>query len=97
MNIKERLLKLNFEHTGEDIEINDVLLTIITKFQLFEPCRYLSEDDEWLNVTIISLDDNNISQALSIRKTEITTFGIFNRDEIELNLAPQMGADDLYQ
>lgn len=97
MNIEERLLKLNFEHTSEDIEINDVLLTVITKFQLFEPCRYLSEDDEWLNVAIISLEDNNISQALSIRKSEITTFGIFNHEEIELNLAPQMGADDLYQ
>lgn len=97
MNIKDRLLKLNFEHTGEDIEINDVLLTVITKFQLFEPCRYLSEDDEWLNVAIISLEDNNISQALSIRKSEITTFGIFNHEEIELNLDPQMGADDLYQ
>ena len=55
MNIKDRLLKLNFEHTSEDIEINDVLLTVITKFQLFEPCRYLSEDDEWLNGLLFHL------------------------------------------
>lgn len=97
MNVEERILKLNQEHTNETVEINDLLLTIITKFQLFEPCNYLSEDEEWLNVAIISIEDNNMSQPLSIRKNEITTFGIFNRDEIELNLAPQVGSEDLYQ
>ena len=97
MNVEERILQLNFEHTGENIEINDLLLTIVTKFQLFEPCNYLSEDDEWVNVAIISLENNDMAQALSIRKSEITTFGIFNREEVELNLAPQMGSEDLYQ
>lgn len=97
MNINERILRLNLEHTGEDTHINDVLLTVITKFQLFEPCSYLSEDDEWLNVSLISLEDSGVSQALSIRKSEITTFGIFNREEIELISAPQKGSEDLYQ
>ena len=97
MNIKDRILNLNLQHTGENADIGDLLLTIITKFQLFEPCNYLSEDDEWLNVAIISLDDKDISQALSIRKSEITTFGIFNREEVELNFAPQKGSEDLYQ
>lgn len=97
MNVKERILNLNREHTDESASIDDLLLTIITKFQLFEPCGYLSEDEEWLNVAIISLEDNDISQALCIKKDEITTFGIFNREEVELNLAPQKGADDLYQ
>lgn len=97
MNIKDRILNLNLQHTGENADIGDLLLTIITKFQLFEPCNYLSEDDEWLNVAIISLEDNDISQALSIRKSEITTFGIFNREEVELNFAPQKGSEDLYQ
>ena len=46
MNIKERVINLNKEHSGKDIEIEDLLLTIITKFQLFEPCNYLSEDEE---------------------------------------------------
>ncbi|WP_458453084.1 hypothetical protein [Methanobrevibacter sp.] len=97
MNIKERVLKLNMEHANEECNITDLLLTIITKFQLFEPCNYLSEDDEWLNVSIISLEDNNISQPLCIRKSEITTFGIFNREEIEMNFQPQQGSEDLYQ
>lgn len=97
MNIKDRILQLNVEHTNQNINIEDVLLTIITKFQLFEPCNYLSEDEEWLNVCMVSLENNNISQALSIKKSEITTFGIFNKEEIELNLAPQKGSEDLYQ
>lgn len=97
MNIQERILKLNREHTNESVDINDLLLTVITKFQLFEPCNYLSEDEEWVNVAIISLEDNSISQPLSIRKSEITTFGIFNREEVEVDLTPQRGSEDLYQ
>ena len=97
MNIKERVINLNKEHSGKDIEIEDLLLTIITKFQLFGPCNYLSEDEEWLNVAIISLEDNSVSQPLSIRKSEITTFGVFNREEVEVNLNRQQGSEDLYQ
>ena len=97
MNIKERVINLNGEHSGKEVEIEDLLLTIITKFQLFEPCNYLSEDEEWLNVAIISLEDNSVSQPLCIRKSEITTFGVFNREEVEVNLNPQQGSEDLYQ
>ena len=97
MNVKERILQLNQQHTNKSINIDEVLLTIVTKFQLFEPCSYLSEDEEWLNIVMVSLEDNNLSQALSIKKSEIPAFGIFNREEIELNLAPQKGSEDLYQ
>lgn len=97
MNVKDKILSLNHEHTGKSADISDMLLTIITKFQLFEPCAYLSEDEEWLNVNLISIEDTSIGQALTIRKSEITTFGIFNREEIELNFAPQNESEDLYQ
>lgn len=98
MNVKEKILNLNQEHTSQSVEINDVLLTVITRFQLFEPCGYLSEDDDWLNVALISIEDNNVSQALSIKKSEITTLGIFNREEVEINIVDtQMGSEDLYQ
>lgn len=97
MNIKDRIIELNRQHADEEIKIEDALLTIITKFQLFEPCRYLSEDEDWVNVAIISIENNSISQPLCIRKSEITTFGIFNREEVELNISPQQGSEDLYQ
>ncbi len=97
MNVKQRILELNSQHTGQSVDIDDLLLTFLTQFQLFEPCRYLSEDDEWVNVVMISPDDSNVSQALSIRKHQIVTFGIFNPEEIELNLAPQSDSEDFYQ
>ncbi len=96
MNIKERILKLNEEHTGESADINDLLLTLISKFQLFEPCVYLSEDEEWLNVAIISLENNEESQSMSILKKELTAFGVFNREEMPIDI-PQKGSEDLYQ
>jgi hypothetical protein len=97
MNFKERILELNFQHTNGNVDIGNLLLTVITRFQLFEPCRYLSEDEEWLNVSLISLENSDVSQALSIRKSEIVTFGVFNEEEIEVDLTPQKGSEDLYQ
>lgn len=96
MNIKDRILQLNLEHTGETCDIGDVLLTLISKFQLFEPCRYLSEDDDWLNVAMVSLENEDVSQPMSILKSEITAFGVFNRDDSDISV-PQKGSEDLYQ
>ena len=98
MNVKDRILKLNQVYTEENVDIGDLLLIVITKFQLFEPCIYLAENEEWLDVAIVSPENDSISQALSIKKSEITTLGIFNK-EVEVEVpAPQEGSeDDLYQ
>ena len=96
MNIKERIIQLNLEHTGHTKDINDVLITIISKFQLFEPCLYLSEDDDWLNVSMISLENEDFSQSMSILKKEITAFGVFNKEDVDINVSP-VGSQDLYQ
>ena len=98
MNVKDRILKLNQVYTEENVDIGDLLLIVITKFQLFEPCSYLAENEEWLDVAIVSPENDSISQALSIKKSEITTLGIFNK-EVEVEVpAPQEGSeDDLYQ
>ena len=93
MNIKERILQLNREHTGSDADINDLLLTLISKFQLFEPCIYLSEDEEWLNVAIISIENEDVSQSMSILKSELTAFGVFNKEEVVIDI-PQKGSED---
>ena len=90
-------MKLNQECAYETADINEMLLTIVTRFQLFEPCRYLSEDEEWVDVDIVSLESNGSSQPLCIKKSEITSFGIFNREEIEIEVVPQKGSEDLYQ
>ncbi len=100
MNVKDRILNLTKELTSETADINNLLIVVVTRFQLFEPCVYLSEDDEWLDVAMISLETNNISQALSIKKEEITTLGIFNKPEVAEaeEAAPKEGSEeDLYQ
>ena len=96
MNFKQRILKLNEEHTGKTEDINNLLFTIITKFQLFEPCAYLSEDDDWLDVAILSIENDDVSQSMSILKSELTAFGVFNKEDIEFEI-PQKGSEDLYQ
>ena len=96
MNVKEKILDLNRQHTGKEAEINELLLTLMTKFQLFEPCIYLSEDGEWVNVTMVSIEDENITQPMSIKKSEISMVGIFNREEIDLNI-PKADSGALYQ
>lgn len=96
MNVKDRILELNHQHTNQDLKIEDLLITIITKYQLFEPCIYLAEDDEWVNVAMVSIEDENISQAMSIRKSEITMLGVFNRDEIDLSI-PKTDSEAFYQ
>jgi hypothetical protein len=96
MNIQERIIQLNLEHTGQTVEINELLITVISKFQLFEPCLYLSEDENWLNVAMISLENEEYSQSMSILKKEITAFGVFNKEDVNISV-PQVGSEDLYQ
>lgn len=96
MNINEKVIELQRQYTGEEIEIKDVLLTIITRYQLFEPCRYLSEDEEWVNVVMTSLEDETIAQPMSIKKSEIVMFAIYNREEIEIAL-PESDPEAFYQ
>ncbi|WP_407411722.1 hypothetical protein [Methanobrevibacter sp.] len=96
MNVEEKILDLNRQHSGEDAEIKDLLLIVMTKFQLFEPCLYLSEDDEWVNVSMVSIEDESVTQPMSIKKEEISMVGIFNREDIEVNL-PKSDSEVFYQ
>lgn len=96
MNLKEKVKELNKQYIGEEIMIGDVLLTVITRYQLFEPCQYLGEDDEWVNVALVSPENHNVSQAISIRKSEIVMFGIYNHEEIEIPV-PENNPEDFYQ
>ena len=98
MNIQDRILQLNYELTGNSVEIREVLFTVITKYQLFEPCAYMSEDENWLNIAIISSEGKEATQAMSILKKEITAFGLVPKRDAEVS-EPQAESDaeDLYQ
>ena len=96
MNFKERVMKLQNEYSDEEKEIEELLLTLITNYQLFEPCRYLSEDEEWVNVTMISIENDNITQAMTIKKSQLVMIGIFNRSELQIAV-PDSNPEDFYQ
>ena len=104
MNFKERLLEMENEFAKESSRkpnenIEDLLLSFIFKFQLFEPCKYVSEDDDWITFLILPPDDILESQIMSLKKDEIVSFGILNENNIlELSdLAPQVDSESLYQ
>ncbi|WP_298522479.1 hypothetical protein [uncultured Methanobrevibacter sp.] len=84
------------QHSGEKVNMDETLLTIITRYQLFEPCRYLGEDDEWVNVAMVSFENDNVAQAMSIKKSEIVMFAIYNPEEVEITL-PQSDPEVFYQ
>lgn len=104
MNIKEKILEMDKqfakEFSREPAEsIEDLSLTFIIKFQLFEPCKYVSEDDEWVTFFILPPDDALESQIMTIKKESIISFGILNENNIaELNnLIKEIEPDSLYQ
>ena len=104
MNYKEKFLEMEREfakeYSRDPIEnIQDLKLTFIFKFQLFEPCKYISEDEEWITFLILPPDEALESQIMSLRKDEIVSFGILNEHnlaEME-NVVTEVEPESLYQ
>lgn len=98
MNIKEKLLELQ-KQSGEDlIKIDDMFITIILNFQVFEPCKYLSEDDEWINFLLIPPVNEYPPQPMSLKKSEIISFGIINEPDFEeFDFKPKIDSQGFYQ
>ncbi|WP_405303910.1 hypothetical protein [Methanobrevibacter sp.] len=104
MNYKDKFLEMEKEfakHSSrEPVEdIAELKLTFIFKFQIFEPCRYISEDDEWITFLILPPDDSLESQIMSLRKEEIVSFGILNEHNIAemSNVVSEVEPESLYQ
>ena len=88
MNFKEKILDMEKafakEYSRDATEnVEDLSITFIFKFQVFEPCKYVSEDEDWITFLIVPPDESIESQIMSLRKDEIVSFGIIN----EKNLA----------
>ncbi len=82
MNIKERILSMdkylvdNGYVDGEYIDrVEDLLLTIETQTTRYDLCCYVCEDSNWATFLILTLGQG---QCMSIRKSEISCFGIYN-------------------
>ena len=104
MNYKEKFLEMEKEFAKESSRdpidnIQDLKITFIFKFQIFEPCKYISEDEEWITFLILPPDDSLEGQIMSLRKAEIVSFGILNEHNIaELdNIVKEIEPESLYQ
>ena len=104
MNYKEKLLEMEKQFANESSReavknVEDLSLTFIFKFQIFEPCRYVSEDEEWITFLIVPPDDSIESQIMSLRKDEIVSFGILNEKNLaEIStIVNEVEPESLYQ
>lgn len=104
MKVKERILEMEREFAVESSRpprenIGELMLTFLFKFQIFEPCKYLSEDEEWVNFLILPPDDAFGSQMMSLKKDDIISMGILNEKNIaeNSNLISQIEPESLYQ
>ena len=101
MNIQEQILDMDKylidkEYVeGDYIEnIEELLLTIETKTLTYDMCCYMYEDDDWATFLVFL---GNISQCMTVKKTEIISIGIYNgTDSIEAQ-KPQEGNNNIYQ
>ena len=92
MNIKERILTMDkylvdegFVDDGYVDSFKDLLLTICTNQDIYEPCIYVSETDKWLSIIDLSLGEGG--QFMDIKKNKIISFGLYNGFDI---LAPPL-------
>ena len=104
MNYKEKLLEMEEQFANESSReavknVEDLSITFIFKFQIFEPCRYVSEDEEWITFLIVPPDDSIESQIMSLRKDEIVSFGILNEKNLaEIStIVNEVEPESLYQ
>ena len=103
MDIKSRILEMNkvycekYDLKASD-DIDDLLIALITKFQLFEPCSYVSEDEDWITFIIVPQDESLGNQIMTLRKDEIISYGICNEKNISADdTAPKNESESLYQ
>lgn len=104
MNVKEKILEMDKQFASEcsrdPVEnIEDLSLSFIIKFQLFEPCKYVSEDDEWLTFMILPPEEILECQIMTLKKDEIISFGILNEKNLaEINnMLKEIEPESLYQ
>lgn len=70
------LVDKGFVDDGYVDSFNDLLLTICTDQDIYEPCMYVSETDQWLSIIDLSLGEGG--QFMDVKKDSIISFGLYN-------------------
>ena len=104
MNFKEKFLELERQFAKENQRepkenVEDLLVTFFFKNKFFEPCKYISEDDEWVTFLLVSTNEVIESQIMSLKKEHIISFGVLDEGNvIEIsNLLKDIEPESLYQ
>ncbi len=96
MNFLNKVLELEelYDNLIEKIEKKDkfevLLMSFETGSEIYEPCIHLTEDDEWVYVVTFDAEPGldpvceGIPKLLSLRKNDITSFGICNDHSFDL-------------
>ena len=101
MNIKESVLEMDriyAEKQGTEPvdDIQDLVIIFLTEFQLFDMCKYVSEDDEWVTFIMLPPEKLLSSEIMTLKKSIIDSFGI-SYNGIQKEIRPKIESDGLYQ
>ena len=87
MNIKKRILSMDKYLVDEGFveddyveSYKDLLLTVCTNQDIYQPCIYVSESNIWLSIIDLSLGEGG--QFMDIKKDNIISFGLYNGSNI---------------
>lgn len=95
MNFLDKVLELEELYDDlvkkvEEKNLEVLLMSFETNGEIYEPCIHLTEDDEWIYVVTFDSEPGvdpvyeGIPKLLSLRKNDVSCFGICNGHSFDL-------------
>ena len=104
MSFKEKILEMErhfakWESRPAKENLDEILVTFITEINYFEPCHYVTEDDEYITFILTHYDEEMVDQIMTIKKSQIFTFGVLSDREKETleKYRKPLNVNELYQ
>ena len=87
---------VDLEYIDDDYidSIYNLFLTFETENINYAPCCYLSEDDYWIDLLVLS---SNNSQCISLKKDSIISFGFYTTESETVSQNQDVIAESYYQ
>ena len=104
MSFKERILEMEkhfakWESREPKENPDEIYVTFISEFNYFEPCHYVTEDDETVTFILTHYDNEMPDQIMTMKKSLIRSFGVLSDREKENveNYRKPLSVNELYQ
>lgn len=98
LNMDKKLVDMKYIDDTYIDNVENLFLTVETDNVTYSPCCYLDENEDWINLLVLT--SNNISQCSAIKKDSIVSFGFINTGSESSLLNEQMNntsCEDFYQ